>query len=167
MSRHLQLQIEMAASGCISGTLGEWPDLNRALQYRYPSDTPAIKIVKKCKRLLERYSVVTAEQFRIIDEQYGGLEVWWPDPDHAMQETAEWLRCGASAISMVSNINGTEDHPEKEPWWEKLTPIDECYTRGLLMVRGIRYHAVRFQNASPVGYFIATEYVDDLPSVQS
>lgn len=32
MTEHDWLQIEMAASGCISGTSDDWPDLRRAIE---------------------------------------------------------------------------------------------------------------------------------------
>lgn len=54
---HHRLQIEMAASGCISGTLSEWPHLNAALTrlgFDLPLDTRAIELTRICKSILRR-----------------------------------------------------------------------------------------------------------------
>lgn len=50
------MQIEMAAGGCISGTLSEWPGLNAALHHHnidLPPSTPASELRTACRDLLE------------------------------------------------------------------------------------------------------------------
>lgn len=49
------LQVEQAAAGCVSGTLEEWPDLNRALcrvGVALPLETPAGSLRVICRLLL-------------------------------------------------------------------------------------------------------------------
>ncbi len=50
-----RVQIEMAAKGCISGTLSEWPHLKSVLRkagYDLPGHTSAFTLTKLCKELL-------------------------------------------------------------------------------------------------------------------
>lgn len=51
-----QLQIEQAASGCISGYLNEWPVLHAALSHEgldLPDNTPSSTLKKICQMILE------------------------------------------------------------------------------------------------------------------
>lgn len=46
------IQIGLAAMGCISGTLAEWPHLKTALRakgYNLPDTMPAIELVNLCR----------------------------------------------------------------------------------------------------------------------
>lgn len=58
MTVHDYLQIEMAAAGCVSGTLSEWPHLNNALKrvgIELPSNTEAWGLRNLCQQLLEQH----------------------------------------------------------------------------------------------------------------
>lgn len=54
MSPENNLQIEMAARGCVSGTLEEWPALNIALVkfgLELPKETPASELKDLCSKI--------------------------------------------------------------------------------------------------------------------
>lgn len=55
LSEHLRMQVKIAAQGCISGTLGEWPHLRHALKllgHDMPKDTICNPTVRElCKKL--------------------------------------------------------------------------------------------------------------------
>lgn len=56
MIDHLRLQIEQAAKGCISGSLDEWPHLDKALKtlgYDLPSWTHYIILRQICIRIMK------------------------------------------------------------------------------------------------------------------
>jgi hypothetical protein len=56
LTEHDWLQIEQASSGCISGTIGEWPHLYAALLkvgYNEPLATPAATIKVICNDILD------------------------------------------------------------------------------------------------------------------
>jgi len=53
-----RVQIEMAAKGCISGTLSEWPLLKSVLKelgYDLPDHTASITLSRLCRKLLSDY----------------------------------------------------------------------------------------------------------------
>lgn len=60
--RHLWLSdflhLEMAAKGCISGTLSEWPELKEALRRHgvtLDGGIAAIDVANACRHLLDKY----------------------------------------------------------------------------------------------------------------
>jgi hypothetical protein len=57
LTPHRKLQIEMAAKGCISGRLTEWPHLYRALEslgYPVTVDVLALEAKEWCCEILEK-----------------------------------------------------------------------------------------------------------------
>lgn len=65
LSDHDLLQVEMAARGCISGQLREWPDLQTALRragYSLADSTHAYQIKTICRRLFEEHVKVSPGQ---------------------------------------------------------------------------------------------------------
>lgn len=52
---HSRIQIEMAANGCISGTLSEWPHLKHALRklgYKLRDNESAESVCALCKTII-------------------------------------------------------------------------------------------------------------------
>jgi len=55
MNDHYQLQIKMAAKGCVSGTLSEWPHLAAALKsagFDLPLTTEARHLIDLCREIV-------------------------------------------------------------------------------------------------------------------
>lgn len=67
-----RIQFEAACSGCISGTLEEWPALNEALQahWLYLHHTTDATTLRRICRLLLEVDAIQSPRFRDIEAEF-------------------------------------------------------------------------------------------------